>query len=151
MLQISSKIATIAMASAFALGSAVTSFAMPVPTMPTDFDQPSTDIQQVDWHGHGGYYHHHHDNYWAPLAGFGAGALVGGLIASQSYNGNYYQGGYYHGYPAYGNYAYPSYYGYYRYPRYYGYHRTYYRGNGYFYGYRHYRYYHGHHYYGYYH
>jgi hypothetical protein len=65
---------------------------------------------------HGGGYYHHHDSYWAPLAGFAIGALVGGLIASQPYYGNYYQGGYCQAYPAYGNYD-----GYYASPRYHGY------------------------------
>ncbi len=118
---------------------------MPAPTMPPGEGQVSTNVQQVDWHGHGGYYHggyggyHHHDDYWGALAGFGVGALVGGLIANQPYyGGNYYQGGYYGGYPTTGYYTGPRYYGRYVTPRYYGphrtyvYRRTYYHGYGYY-------------------
>ena len=102
------KIITIAIASAVALGSAVSSLA--------------------------GDYHHHDDG---ALAGFSAGAIVGGLIADQPrYGGNYYQGGYVGGYPTTGYYTGPRYYGRYVTPTYYGPHRTYayrhgYYGNGY--------------------
>jgi hypothetical protein len=41
------------------------------------------------WNGHRGYhgyhrgYRRHNDGYWYPLAAFGAGAIIGGAIASQ--------------------------------------------------------------------
>lgn len=96
---------TLAITAAVALTSFSPSFAMPVPAAPTEATTPavaSSDVQQVQyWRHHGGYYrgggyyggyrgyggyrrgYRYHDGYWFPLAAFGAGALIGGAVASE--------------------------------------------------------------------
>ncbi|MEF0939507.1 BA14K family protein [Rhizobium sp. BR 362] len=109
MLGFRAKIATIAVSAAVALTSFTPSFAMQMPAAPVaaaDKAEPA-DIQQVQWRHYGGYhggyypyyrrgwyggyrgypgYRHgyrYYDGYWYPLAAFGAGAIIGGAIASQ--------------------------------------------------------------------
>jgi hypothetical protein len=97
MRQLSAKIATCATSAALVLGSFTEAFSMPVVPAPPAFEQitGSRDVQQVQWRGYGGgpyyrggwggYHGYGYNSYnnWYPLAAFGAGALVGGLIASQ--------------------------------------------------------------------
>jgi hypothetical protein len=106
MLGFRARIATIAVSVAVALTSFTPSFAMQMPAAPVaaaDKAAPA-DIQQVQWRHYGGYrsgyyrrgwyggyrgypgYRHgyrYYDGYWFPLAAFGAGAIIGGAIASQ--------------------------------------------------------------------
>ncbi|MBB5571670.1 MULTISPECIES: BA14K family protein [Rhizobium] len=109
MLGFRARIATIAVSAAVALTSFTPSFAMQMPAAPAaaaDKAAP-TDVQQVQWRRyggyHGGYYpyyrrgwyggyrgypgyrygYRYYDGYWYPLAAFGAGAIIGGAIASQ--------------------------------------------------------------------
>lgn len=103
---------TLAITAAVALTSFSPSFAMQMPAAPitatASAAAPTSDVQQVQyWHHHGGgfyrgggyrgggYYggyrgydgyrrgYRYHDGYWFPLAAFGAGALIGGAIASE--------------------------------------------------------------------
>lgn len=90
---------------------ALTSFsveAMPLPVAPTvGADTAVTDVQYYRHHGerrgwrddrgmyngHRGYRerrpgYRYHNGYWFPLAAFGAGALIGGAIASDRGNGS---------------------------------------------------------------
>jgi hypothetical protein len=110
MFNLSTKVATLAISAAIALTSFSPSFAMPAPAAPAASPAASTssDVQQVQWrHGYGGYYgrggyyrrgwyggyrgypsyrygyRRYSDGYWYPLAAFGAGAIIGGAIASQ--------------------------------------------------------------------
>jgi hypothetical protein len=110
MFSLSTKVATLAISAAIALTSFSPSFAMPAPAAPAASPAASTspDVQQVQWrHGYGGYYgrggyyrrgwyggyrgypyyregyRRWNDGYWYPLAAFGAGAIIGGAIASQ--------------------------------------------------------------------
>ncbi|AOF89112.1 BA14K family protein [Sinorhizobium sp. RAC02] len=80
-------------------------FAMPMPKVGAS---QSSDIQQVQWRerrerrgwhgGHRGYryerhgYRRHSDGWWYPLAAFGAGAIIGGAIANDSYSRPRYEG-----------------------------------------------------------
>lgn len=75
--------------------------AMPVAQPISGHKTPQvSDVEQVQyrryrpgragyWNGHRGYrgyqrgYRRHNDGYWYPLAAFGAGAIIGGAIASQ--------------------------------------------------------------------
>jgi hypothetical protein len=107
MFSLSTKVATLAISAAIALTSFSPSFAMPAPAAPVAAPATSTssDVQQVQWR-HGGYYgggyyrrgwyggyrgypgyrygyRRYSDGYWYPLAAFGAGAIIGGAIASQ--------------------------------------------------------------------
>jgi hypothetical protein len=106
MLGFRARIATIAVSVAVALTSFTPSFAMQMPAAPVaaaDKAAPAN-IQQVQWRHYGGYrggyyrrgwyggyrgypgYRHgyrYYDGYWFPLAAFGAGAIIGGAIASQ--------------------------------------------------------------------
>jgi hypothetical protein len=103
------KVATLAISAAIALTSFTPSFAMPLLTapaaVPAASSSASPEVQQVQWrhrgyYGGGGYYrrgwyggyrgypryrrgYRYHDGYWFPLAAFGAGAIIGGAIASQ--------------------------------------------------------------------
>ena len=89
----------IAAVSALALaGSLAPAQALPLPAVPTA--PVASDVTNVQYYrdrgprrgwygGHRGYrdhrrgYRRHRDGYWYPLAAFGAGALIGGAIASQ--------------------------------------------------------------------
>ncbi|NLS17877.1 BA14K family protein [Rhizobium sp. P40RR-XXII] len=104
MLGFRAKIATVAVTAAVALTSFTPSFAMQMPMAPIASQTVPTqaapgNVEQVQWR-HGGYYrrgwyggyrgysgyrhgYRYHDGYWFPLAAFGAGALIGGAIASQ--------------------------------------------------------------------
>jgi hypothetical protein len=105
MLGFRAKIATVALTAAVALTSFTPSFAMQMPAAPVVKQSAPTqaapdNVEQVQWR-HGGYYrrgwyggyrgyrggyrhgYRYHDGYWFPLAAFGAGALIGGAIASQ--------------------------------------------------------------------
>lgn len=101
MLGFRAKIATVAVTAAVTLTSFAPSFAMQMPAAPVvsaDKAAPAN-LEQVQWRrdgyyrrgwyggyrGYSGYRHgyRYHDGYWFPLAAFGAGALVGGAIASQ--------------------------------------------------------------------
>ncbi|MDK4738750.1 BA14K family protein [Rhizobium sp. CNPSo 3464] len=109
MLGFRARIATIVVSAAVALTSFTPSFAMQMPAAPVaaaDKAAPA-DVQQVQWRRyggyHGGYYpyyrrgwyggyrgypgyrygYRYYDGYWYPLAAFGAGAIIGGAIASQ--------------------------------------------------------------------
>lgn len=77
-------------------------FAMPMPKVGAS---QSTDIEQVQYghrrgwyNGHRGYRYHrrgyrrHSDGWWYPLAAFGAGAIIGGAIARDSYAEPRYEG-----------------------------------------------------------
>ncbi|HEY0122343.1 MAG TPA: BA14K family protein [Rhizobium sp.] len=106
MLGFRARIATIAISAAVALTSFTPSFAMQMPAAPvaTADKAAPTDVQQIQWREYGGYRggyyrrgwhggyrgypgyrrgYRYHDGYWFPLAAFGAGALIGGAIASQ--------------------------------------------------------------------
>lgn len=103
MFKLSSKVATIAMTAALALTSFTPSFAMPLPSTPSVAPASSPAIEQVQWRHYGGGpyyrrgwyggyrgypgyrygYRRYNDGYWYPLAAFGAGAVIGGAIASQ--------------------------------------------------------------------
>ncbi len=102
---------TLALTAAVALTSFSPSFAMQMPAAPatpTAETTASPGVQQVQYWRHrgGGYYHgggyggrgyyggyrgyngyrhgyRYHEGYWFPLAAFGAGALIGGAIASE--------------------------------------------------------------------
>lgn len=109
MLGFRARIATIAISAAVTLTSFTPSFAIQMPAAPiaaADKAAPGN-IEQVQWRRYGGYGgyrggyyrrgwyggyrgysgyrggYRYHDGYWFPLAAFGAGALVGGAIASQ--------------------------------------------------------------------
>lgn len=140
MLQLRSRITAFAIASAFSVGSAVPSVAIPMPSVPAG--QTSTDVRQVDWHGHGnyhghGYYHgrggnyHGHsgynshyydDDYGSNTGWLAAGGLIGYLLAHPSS----YHDSSWRGRPYRGNAGSGGYYRYNEYPRYYNYHRGYY-------------------------
>lgn len=99
------RVVTLAITAAVALTSFSPSFAMQMPTAPiaATASTPATasDVQQVQYwrhhgggyrrgyyggyRGYGGYRHgyRYHDGYWFPLAAFGAGALIGGAVASE--------------------------------------------------------------------
>lgn len=105
MFNMRTRVATLAITAAVALTSFTPSFAIQMPAAPVTAAANSTDIQQVQWrHGpgpgpywrHGGYYNgyrgyggyrhgyrRYNDGYWYPLAAFGAGAIIGGAIASE--------------------------------------------------------------------
>jgi hypothetical protein len=107
MFNMRTKVATLAVTAAVALTSFSPSFAMPVPGLSAAAPAASTapEIEKVQWrHGYyhgGGYYRRgwyggyrgypgyrygyrrYSDGYWYPLAAFGAGAIIGGAIASQ--------------------------------------------------------------------
>jgi hypothetical protein len=112
MFKLSIRVATLAISAAVALTSFSPSFAMQMPAAPVAAQSPAApaDVQQVQWRhgyygggpyyrrgyygggyyngyrGYGGYhygYRRYNDGYWYPLAAFGAGALIGGAIASQ--------------------------------------------------------------------
>ncbi len=101
---------TLALAAAVAVTSFSSSFAMQMPAAPmAPAAAPASDVQSVQYwrhHGGGGYYrgggyggrgyyggyrgyggyrhgYRYHEGYWYPLAAFGAGALIGGAIASE--------------------------------------------------------------------
>jgi hypothetical protein len=104
MFKLSTRVATLAISAAVAVTSFSPSFAMQMPAAPVS-STTTSDVQQVQWrhgyYGGGGYYRHgyyngyrgyggyrygyrrYNDGYWYPLAAFGAGALIGGAIASQ--------------------------------------------------------------------
>lgn len=111
MRKLTAKIAVAGISAAVVLGSVTTSFAVPMAAAPAidRATEAQPDIQQVQWRG-GGYYHgggygggyyrrgyyggyhgypyyrsgyRYYDGYWYPLAAFGAGAIIGGAIASQ--------------------------------------------------------------------
>lgn len=105
-----SRALTLAVTAAIALTSFSPSFAIQMPAAPVataPAAAPSSDVQQVQYwrHHRGGYYrgggyrgggyyggyrgyngyrhgYRYHNGYWFPLAAFGAGALIGGAIAS---------------------------------------------------------------------
>ncbi|MBO9097477.1 MULTISPECIES: BA14K family protein [unclassified Rhizobium] len=110
MLKIRTRAVTLALAAAVAVTSFTPSFALPMPSVsaapPAVSGAASSDVQQVQYWRHrgGGYYrggygrgyyggyrgyhgyrhgYRYHDGYWFPLAAFGAGALIGGAIASE--------------------------------------------------------------------
>ncbi|NLR95235.1 BA14K family protein [Rhizobium sp. P38BS-XIX] len=101
MLGFRAKLATIAITAAVTVTSFTPSFAIQMPAAPAAPVEKSTlgNVEQVQWR-HGGYYrrgwyggyrgysgyrhgYRYHDGYWFPLAAFGAGALIGGAIASE--------------------------------------------------------------------
>ncbi|SCB24571.1 BA14K-like protein [Rhizobium miluonense] len=104
MLGFRARIATIAMTAAVTLTSFTPSFAIQMPAAPimstVDKAAPAN-VEQVQWRDYrGGYYrrgwyggyrgypgyrhgYRYYDGYWFPLAAFGAGAIIGGAIASQ--------------------------------------------------------------------
>jgi hypothetical protein len=110
-------VSQIASAAAVAACASVPVHAMSMPAVQdiASAEAPGS-VQQVDWHGGwggggwnrgcggyhgcGGYYggYHHNNNYWVPLAAFGAGALVGALAAQPHYYSQpyYYHRTYYH-------------------------------------------------------
>ncbi|WP_117190779.1 BA14K family protein [Rhizobium terrae] len=91
------KIAVAGISAAVLAGSLMPAEAMPVPVAPAAGIEAKSDVVAVQYrrrhgggwyHGHRGYRdyrpgHRHHNGYWFPLAAFGAGALIGGAIASQ--------------------------------------------------------------------
>ena len=101
MLGFRARIATIAISAAVTLTSFTPSFAIQMPAAPVATADKATTagVEQVQWRrdgyyrrgwyggyrGYGGYRHgyRYHDGYWFPLAAFGAGALIGGAIASE--------------------------------------------------------------------
>ena len=108
MRQLSTRIATLAVSATIALASAVSSYAMPLPAAAVSAPGAAlADVQPVQWrHGYGygygprpyygggwyrgyrGYPHYrdgyrYYNGYWFPLAAFGAGAIIGGAIASE--------------------------------------------------------------------
>lgn len=110
MFKIRTRAVTLALAAAVAVTSFTPSFALPMPSVsaaqPAVSGAASSDVQQVQYWRHrgGGYYrggygrgyyggyrgyhgyrhgYRYHDGYWFPLAAFGAGALIGGAIASE--------------------------------------------------------------------
>ncbi|TDK37463.1 BA14K family protein [Rhizobium deserti] len=95
------RLTTAAVALAVAVGSFVPAQAMQLPAAPQLSDAAAvTDVQDVqyrrhydrrdrrDWHnGHRGYRdrrpgYRYHNGLWFPLAAFGAGAIIGGAVAS---------------------------------------------------------------------
>ena len=104
MFNVRTRVATLAITAAVALTSFSPSFAMQMPAAPmtaASAAAPTPDVQEVQyWRHHGGGYrgggyyggyrgyggyrrgYRYHDGYWFPLAAFGAGALIGGAIAS---------------------------------------------------------------------
>ena len=113
MFNLRTRVATLAVSAAVALTSFTPSFAVPMPAAPTTAaaiaPAASADLEQVQWRrgpgagpywrhggyrggyyngyrGYGGYrdgYRRYNDGYWYPLAAFGAGAIIGGAIASE--------------------------------------------------------------------
>jgi hypothetical protein len=101
MFNMRTKAATLAITAAIGLTSFSPSFAMQMPVAPitatADAAASVPGVQQVQyWRHHGsGYYggyrgyggyrrgYRYHDGYWFPLAAFGAGALIGGAVASE--------------------------------------------------------------------
>lgn len=90
------KIAAAGISAAVLAGSLMPAQAMPVPTAPAGIaTNANTDATLVQYRRHGGWYggyrgyrdyrpgYRRHNGYWFPLAAFGAGALIGGAIASQ--------------------------------------------------------------------
>ena len=91
------KFAVAAISATVVAGGIMPAQAMPVITSPAAKISTQSDVTEVRhrgrhrrgyYHGHRGYRHHrphhrYHDGYWYPLAAFGAGALIGGAIASQ--------------------------------------------------------------------
>lgn len=90
------KIAAAGISAAVIAGSLMPAQAMPVPTAPAGIaTNANTDATLVQYRRHGGWYggyrgyrdyrpgYRRHNGYWFPLAAFGAGALIGGAIASQ--------------------------------------------------------------------
>ena len=91
-----SKVAIAVLSAAVMAGGIVPAQAMPVIAAPAAKINVQSDVTPVQYrdyrrgyrHGHRGSRHHrphhrYHDGYWYPLAAFGAGALIGGAIASQ--------------------------------------------------------------------
>lgn len=102
MIGLSKKISAAVLSTAVLLTSFLPSEAMPLPAAPvaTQQDQQASNIQDVQyrryyprrgagWYGgYRGYPYYrrgyrHYNGYWYPLAAFGAGAIIGGAIASQ--------------------------------------------------------------------
>jgi hypothetical protein len=99
MLNVRKGAAALALTAAVALTSVSSSFAMPMAAAPAV--PQSSGVTEVQWHhggpywhrggyyrgyrGYGGYRHgyRYHEGYWYPLAAFGAGALIGGALASE--------------------------------------------------------------------
>jgi len=95
------KIAVAGISAAVLIGSLMPAEAMPLPAAPAIKAESASDVVTVqyrrDWRGgdrrgwyrgHRGYRerrpgYRYHEGYWFPLAAFGAGALIGGAIASQ--------------------------------------------------------------------
>ena len=90
------KVAVAAISVAVVTGSMIPAQAMPVPAAPAAKIEVKSDVTEVRYReyrrgyyrGYRGYRHHrpgyrYHDGFWFPLAAFGAGALIGGAIASQ--------------------------------------------------------------------
>ncbi|WP_105418699.1 BA14K family protein [Neorhizobium sp. T25_27] len=92
------KIAVAGISAAVLAGSLMPAQAMPLPSAPAAGIETgaNTDVALVQYRRHGGgWYGGHrgyrdyrpgyrrHNGYWFPLAAFGAGALIGGAIASQ--------------------------------------------------------------------
>ncbi|MDL2403620.1 BA14K family protein [Rhizobium mayense] len=123
-----SQIASTTMAAAVAACASMSAQAMPMPAVhEIAAAKAPGNVQEVYWHGgwgggwhggwgggwHGGwggwhgYYggYHYHNDYWYPLAAFGAGALIGGLAAQPYYYSQpyYYPPSYY--YPRASHYA----------------------------------------------
>lgn len=89
------KFAVAGISAAVFAGSLMPAQAMPLPVAPTAGIEANSGVTQVQyrrgpgWHnGHRGYRSHrpgyrNHNGWWFPLAAFGAGAIIGGAIASQ--------------------------------------------------------------------
>lgn len=88
------KIAVVGISAAVFAGSLLPAAAMPLRPAPVAVEAAS-DVVTVQYRYRRGYYNGHrgyrerrsgyryHDGFWFPLAAFGAGALIGGAIASQ--------------------------------------------------------------------
>lgn len=101
MFNMRTKTVTLAITAALAVAGFSPSFAMQMPEAPVTATAsaaaPAAGVQQVQYwrhhgggyyggyRGYGGYRHgyRYHDGSWYPLAAFGAGALIGGAIASE--------------------------------------------------------------------
>ena len=90
-------VAATALSAIIAITSVVPVGAMPIP-QPRSYTTPVETVQYRDrrghwdrpghWHGHRGYrherpgYRRHSDGWWYPLAAFGLGAAIGGMLAA---------------------------------------------------------------------
>lgn len=90
------KIVVGGIAAAVLVGSLLPAEAMPLPAAPAVKSETASNVIDVQYRRHGGGWYRGHrgyryerpgyryyDGYWFPLAAFGAGALIGGAIASE--------------------------------------------------------------------